>query len=292
MALDFPSNPVDGQVYDTFIYNAIKGTWQSISTGASPTVLVSPTITSPTITNAVISATATNSTTVPVTVKGAASQSANLQEWKNSSGTTLSSINASGQLTTDKVNNTGFDFTLGSGDQVTRGNSGASRALVKLTENRLSINYAGDFAGGTVIDSALSVSGKISAPTQPSFFAYRTDGMWANQTWIANLTYFNVGGNYNTSNGRFTAPVAGKYFFGINAIGNTSGTTRLYPRINGNTQFSGFHLRAINTGNYGDAHMTWIYNLAAGDYVDILLGEGYNYSDGTPYAYWHGFLLH
>ena len=35
---------------------------------------------------------------IPLTVKGAASQTANLQEWQNSAGTVLASINASGQL--------------------------------------------------------------------------------------------------------------------------------------------------------------------------------------------------
>jgi hypothetical protein len=46
--------------------------------------------------NAVI--TDNSATAVPLTVRGFASQSANLQEWKNSSGTTLSSISSTGSL--------------------------------------------------------------------------------------------------------------------------------------------------------------------------------------------------
>ena len=45
----------------------------------------------------------------------------------------------------------GFDFLLGNGDQVTRGNSGNSRALVKGSGAVLSINHLGDFVGGTII---------------------------------------------------------------------------------------------------------------------------------------------
>lgn len=45
-----------------------------------------------------VTVTAQASTTIPLCVKGAASQSANLQEWKNSSDTTLASVTAAGGL--------------------------------------------------------------------------------------------------------------------------------------------------------------------------------------------------
>jgi hypothetical protein len=98
MALDFPNTPVDGQVYDNFIYDAAKGTWKSLSSGASPNFLVNPTIT-----NAVITATATTPSTVPITVNGAASQSANLQEWRNSAGVVLSDIDNLGNVQTPRI---------------------------------------------------------------------------------------------------------------------------------------------------------------------------------------------
>jgi hypothetical protein len=56
--------------------------------------------------------------------------------------------------TTGNITNGGFDFVLGSVDQVTRGNSNASRALVKASLNGgagLYLNYLSDFAGGTSI---------------------------------------------------------------------------------------------------------------------------------------------
>lgn len=42
MALDFPSNPTDGQVFGSYVYVASKGVWQSIEESASPAIL-SPT---------------------------------------------------------------------------------------------------------------------------------------------------------------------------------------------------------------------------------------------------------
>ena len=106
MALDFPSNPANNQTYNNFIYDAAKGTWKSLSSGASPNFLVNPTIT-----NAVITATATTPSTVPITVNGAASQSANLQDWKNSAGITLSSINSSGHLNTNTISTVGLNLS-------------------------------------------------------------------------------------------------------------------------------------------------------------------------------------
>jgi hypothetical protein len=44
--------------------------------------------------------------TVPVTVQGAASQTANLTEWKNSGGTVLASVSAAGVLTASALNGT------------------------------------------------------------------------------------------------------------------------------------------------------------------------------------------
>jgi hypothetical protein len=50
---------------------------------------------------------------------------------------------------TGNITNGGFDFILGNTDQINRGNSGSSRALVKDFGGALILNYAGDFVGGT-----------------------------------------------------------------------------------------------------------------------------------------------
>jgi hypothetical protein len=63
------------------------------------------------------------------------------------------------------ITNGGFDFKLGMTDQVTRGDSGLSRALVKNTGNVLVINFSGDFTGGTRVDSPLSVSYSTNSTT-------------------------------------------------------------------------------------------------------------------------------
>ena len=47
-----------------------------------------------------------------------------------------------------------FDFPLGKGNQIDRGNTGASRALVKYQGSTLVMNYAGDFTGGIRFDGS------------------------------------------------------------------------------------------------------------------------------------------
>ncbi len=84
----------------------------------------------------------------------------------------------------------GTDFFLGNTDQTSRGNSGLSRALVKDLSNFLTINYNGDFAGGTRINSNLEVTGKITCPT------FKVTQLYSNSTAPNNSgdTTFNSSG--------------------------------------------------------------------------------------------------
>jgi hypothetical protein len=65
-------------------------------------------------------------------------------------------LDVNGTIKGTVLRNGGFDFCLGTNDQTTRGNTGASRALVKYSVDSgatglLIVNYAGDFTGGTRI---------------------------------------------------------------------------------------------------------------------------------------------
>ena len=59
-------------------------------------------------------------------------------------------------------------------------------------------------------------SGRINKPLQPSFHAYpssSTNYTSADDVIIFGSTYHNIGSDYNTSTGKFTAPIAGNYLF-------------------------------------------------------------------------------
>ena len=58
--------------------------------------------------------------------------------------------------------------------------------------------------------------GYVTKPTQPKFSAYMANTYsWNNQIIVWDSELYDVGNHYNTSNGKFTAPVAGYYVFGV-----------------------------------------------------------------------------
>lgn len=97
MALDFPSSPTNGQVYGNYYYNSARGAWNALLPAATPNFFTNATLNTSTL----IDATATSSliSTTPLTVIGLSGQTANLQEWKNSSGTVVAAITPSGSIT-------------------------------------------------------------------------------------------------------------------------------------------------------------------------------------------------
>lgn len=116
--------------------------------------------------------------------------------------------------------------------------------------------------------------------------------------------YYNVGGCYNTSTYRFTAPWSGVYLFKVHIYiyGNTSTYswyTHPFINVNGSTvtrrnmNYSPYRIRLYGLySSYGqDTDMCDIVNLTAGDYV-----EQYNITSGTvqgypPYSSWSGAYL-
>lgn len=144
MALDFPANPTNGQVYDSYVYNSTVGAWQAREDSAT-VAITSPT--APTTANngdiwynsntgvsylyyadgssaqwvEIVSSAVPSldskadvdggntfygsqiinssiTTVTPLIINGITSQSANLQEWRNATGTAQSLINSSGNF--------------------------------------------------------------------------------------------------------------------------------------------------------------------------------------------------
>jgi hypothetical protein len=284
MALDFPSNPANNQTYNNFIYDAAKGTWKSLSSGASPNFLVNPTIT-----NAVITATATTPSTVPITVNGAASQSANLQDWKNSAGITLSSINSSGHLNTNTISTVGLNLSrqdaISEGGQINfkRSTDDANSWYLDVYGSTSTPNFR--VVNNSQIPIDINYNGVIRMENQPAFYSQGSGTTAFAAPQRDDLIPFTIvelnrGNHFNASNSRFTAPVSGVYCFWMQAA--TTDATSTGPEIYIIKNGSAHNNVAIsyNSAFYNTFGGSYIINLNANDYVQMAIRN----NNGTTFT--------
>jgi hypothetical protein len=126
-------------------------------------------------------------------------------------------------------------------------------------------------------------SGRVTMPAQPAFFAgigSVSDATFALNTFLPyNQTVLNTGGFFNTSTNKFTAPVAGRYFFSWNTFytdsGGLSNDMQTGLNVNGSyISFSGgdafVNVARPSTSGVICIGCSAVVNLAANDVVGIM----------------------
>ena len=208
------------------------------------------------------------------TSDGAAFSSRKLTVADTSSGATTaieirSATNGSGRLY----------FT----DSVSSGNAGSYAGKVFYDHNT---DYMGFYTGGGTNTPGermkIDAYGRVTTPNQPSFAAMKSGNAYSlnGQVFPFNTTTHNVGNHFNTSNYRFTAPVAGRYLFTFYSILNSSGQGRYEILINGAADQNGTRVHMTpTTTDWDHVSTSWILNLAANDYIQM-------YSNSN--TGWHG----
>ena len=149
-------------------------------------------------------------------------------------------------------------------------------------------------------------SGRILTPTRPVFHVrYSAANSAGVQGYIVfNEVDFNTGGHYSTSNGRFTAPISGLYWFSFQSL--TAGTTGGEPvpaggnaavRFDKNGSGGSWSPKAYvydaSSADYSYINLTHIIELSANDYIQVNFTELYSYTDGSGNfdPTFQGFLL-
>jgi len=148
----------------------------------------------------------------------------------------------------------------------------------------------------------IDASGRILTPARPAFHAYDASSGHQELThasWQAvpfDTTSINTGGHYNTSTYRFTAPVAGLYFFYIQLYMDKAGGVR-YSGIYKNGSSVAKSQIGSNNDDDGTATATRILELSVNDYVQPYIYHAtdttnsfYSNGDGT-YSYFMGYLI-
>jgi hypothetical protein len=118
-------------------------------------------------------------------------------------------------------------------------------------------------------------NGYVTMPNQPAFHAYRTTGgVGGTGIYICNTVVFNDGSHYNSSTGRFTAPVAGRYQLNFFVLAQSSNNLDINIRVNG-TLHAGFDFRCNNNAvNHNfTLSVSGILKLSANDIVDPFIAS-------------------
>jgi len=143
----------------------------------------------------------------------------------------------------------------------------------------------------------INSSGYVTLPSQPSFLAAGISGQQdytSSQVLVFGTTKHNVSSGYNTSTGRFTAPVAGRYLFDVNVYSYDSCAVAITIIINGSQWVPSDVVPLIYKPAIGSSvnlSTSIIFELAASDYVEVRSRSGYSSRVYMSHSHFSGQLL-
>jgi hypothetical protein len=114
-------------------------------------------------------------------------------------------------------------------------------------------------------------SGRVTMPYQPCFHVRVNNGSYITTSPIPfSNAPINVGSHFNTSTYKFTAPIAGKYYFVLMLYVRLSGSGDVtsFVRVNDSNRQYLNYIIGSSTTEYNSITMPSIFNLSAGDTVD------------------------
>ena len=145
-------------------------------------------------------------------------------------------------------------------------------------------------------------SGRVTTPARPSFSAYLSSTVSYGSANTAqkvtfNATHHNVGSHYDTSTGKFTAPLTGVYYLSACVYIYSVTVAEIGFYINGtNTYRFAVNSRAGSAVNPNGGQGSITPLLTANDYVEVYAyatdtGTIYDGSGDTKASFWTGCLI-
>ncbi len=159
-------------------------------------------------------------------------------------------------------------------------------------------NRANDQYMDDIPDFFIDRHGYTGTPRMPYFWVSKNQAAWAisaNTEFVWDTVQHNIGGHYNSSNGRFYAPRNGYYHFDFNTI-FTAGSGSINSgwvsvRINGNRiQGGDMHFTQANAAHWDGTCWSGVLYLTAGQYVSCWSGSSATYH-GANWSRFSGHML-
>lgn len=165
-----------------------------------------------------------------------------------------------------------------------------------------------NLSGGNTFTGTQNFNGYSVNQGNPSFMVYTATGTcshpsgWKDMSTLptsANaataVAYYNVGNCWNSGNGRFTAPVAGKYVFYSGGWASYNGAGNRYAMSFTTNSFGTIYISGANT-SAADTPMASspiVLDLAANDYVNFQMfsSVAQTLGGGSHRFYYGGYFL-
>jgi hypothetical protein len=140
-----------------------------------------------------------------------------------------------------------------------------------------------NIAGTTYM--SIDTAGRVLKPNQTAFYAHSGNGVAAGSDIVFGGVSFNIGSAYNASNGRFTCPIFGRYFFRFQQLAPNANAGEYRHALYANgAGWGGSRFIMVKPASswwsvIAEGHMI----LSAGDYVTVRFesGPGAMYTDGN-----------
>jgi hypothetical protein len=141
-------------------------------------------------------------------------------------------------------------------------------------------------------------SGRVTMPYQPAFYTkVEIPSGSPGDVRGKGTPITNTGSHFNGASGRFTAPIAGRYYFALDlSPGNNTIKTRyfyFYFQKNG-SDISDYHLsmsETVDNNSYDNIGGSMILDLSAGDYVSARFAHHGSWNGDIAYGNFCGYLI-